>query len=64
VDEAGALIHRDLVPFDDAVLDTLGRRQVIERSVVAPADELGTVPALDVGFVGVALDRNPLTVLL
>jgi hypothetical protein len=40
VDDAGALVERDLVPRDDAVLDRRARPSVVERAAVAPADEL------------------------
>src|SRR5215218_4773143 len=46
------------------MLNTSGRGQVVEGPFVAPADELGSAAALDVGFLGVALDRDPLPVLL
>ena len=35
VDDAGALGLADVVPGDDAVLDALLRRQLVERAVVA-----------------------------
>ena len=64
VDDPGSLLHRDLIPGDDAVLDTRCPGQLIERSLIAPADEFRSRPALDVDLVGIALDRNPLPVLL
>ena len=62
--EAGSLLHRDLVPSDDSMLDAFGRRQVIKRSVVPPADELRSAPPLGEGRIGVALNGYPLAVLL
>ena len=61
VDDAGALVLADLVPGDDDVLVRLGRassrvpaanalrdgRQLVEWSLVAPADELMAEPLLD-----------------
>ena len=46
------------------MLDALCPGQLIERPLIAPADEVGSAPALDIGLVGVALDRDPLAVLL
>ena len=40
VDDPGALLERDLVPRDDAVLDARAGREVVERALVAQADEL------------------------
>ena len=40
VDDAGALLVGDLVPRDDAVLDALLRRQLVERAAVRQADQL------------------------
>src|SRR5829696_3207438 len=64
VDDPGSLLHRDLIPGDNAMLNTRCPGQLIERSLVAPADQFGSRPAFDVDLVGVALDRNPLPVLL
>ena len=47
VDDAGALVDRDLVPGDHAVLDVPTGSQVVERAAVAPPDELGTRLPLD-----------------
>ena len=44
VDDPGAILERDVVPRDDAVLDACGRRKVVERPPVRPPDELGSLP--------------------
>ena len=58
----GALVERDLVPRDDAVLDGRARREVVERAGVAPADELRPGLALLERLVRVARDGDPLAV--
>ena len=46
VHDPGALLERDLIPRDHAVLDTLGGLKIVERAPVCPADELGALQAL------------------
>ena len=62
VDDAGALVERDLVPGNDTVLDGRPRLQRVERSLVTPADELGTGQRLLEGLVRVPRDRDPFAV--
>ena len=59
VDDARALVERDLVPRNDAMLD-LG--DVVERAAVRPADELRPRPPFLECLVRVAADRDPLPV--
>ena len=40
VDESRPLVHRDVLPWDDAVFDLRAGREIVERTLVAPADEL------------------------
>ena len=63
MDDAGALVERDLVPRNDPVLDRAARTELVERARVAPADELLTETALDEALVRVAADGDPLAVL-
>ena len=63
VDDPGAVLERDLVPRDHAMLDLRPRAELVERARVAPADELLAPLALDEGLVGRARDRDPLAVL-
>ncbi len=63
VDDAGALVHRHVLPRDHAMLDRRARRQVVEWAAVAPTDELRAAQPLDVGVVGEELDGHPLAVL-
>ena len=61
VDDARALVERDLVPRDHAVLHR-SRGELVERARVAPADELLAALPLDERLVGVARDGDPLAV--
>ena len=63
VDEAGALVHRHVVPRDDAVLDLRPWSEIVERSLVPPTDELVATQTLDERVVRVQLDGDPLAVL-
>src|SRR4051794_26721461 len=63
MDDAGAVVHRDLIPGDHAVLEILGGREVVERPLVRPARKLGPGPAVFEVLVRVALYRDPLAVL-
>ena len=63
VDDPGALLERDLVPGDDAVLDRRAGRQVVERPLVAQPDELGAREPADEVLVGEARREHPLAVL-
>ena len=62
VDDARALVERDLVPRDHVVLH-LSRGEIVERARVAPADELLSALSLAERLVGVTRDGNPLAVL-
>ena len=47
VDDARALVHRDLVPADNAVLDPVLGGQLVERPVVPQPDQLRTLDGAD-----------------
>jgi hypothetical protein len=40
VDDAGALVQRHLLPWNDPMVDCSARAELVERTVVAPADQL------------------------
>jgi hypothetical protein len=62
VDDAGALVHRDLVPGDHAVLDRRPRRERVEGAVVVEPDELRAGDGLDEPLVREARGQHPLAV--
>ena len=62
VHDPRSLVHRDVLPGDDAVLDRGRRRQLVERAAVAPADELRAPEPLDEDVLGVELHGHPLAV--
>ena len=59
VNDAGSLVHRHVLPRDDAVLDLGAWRQVVEGAPVAPPDELAPRHALDEDVLGEELHRDP-----
>ena len=63
VDDPGALIERDLVPRDDAVLDRPAGTEIVEGARVAPADELLAALPLRKRLVRVERDGDPLAAL-
>ncbi len=63
VDDARALLERDLVPGDDAVLDLAAGAEVVEGAAVAKADELLAECAGGEPLVRIPGDRDPLAVL-
>src|SRR5439155_19877419 len=63
VDDAGALVERDVIPRDHAVLDALLRGEILERAAVVEADEVLAAQALDIVAVGEDVERDPVTVL-
>src|SRR6185436_20547568 len=52
VDDPRALLDRDVVPGDDAMLDVRAGRERVERTLVPEADELGSANYLGEGLVG------------
>ena len=62
MDNPGALLERHFVPRDHPVLDLRLRGQLVERSAVAPADELLAAQRLRKALVGIARDGDPLAV--
>ncbi len=63
VNDAGALVERDVVPRDDAVLDFTAGTEIVERPAVAEPDELGARDDLRERLVRVPRDGYPLAVL-
>ena len=63
MDDAGALLERDLVPGDDLVLDRRAGAEVVERPAIAEPDELLAAHTLLEALVRVARDGDPLAVL-
>ncbi len=63
VDDPRALLDRDLVPIDHAVLHLCARGERVERPLVAKADERRSRHDLREPLVGVARGHHPLAVL-
>ena len=63
VDDAAALVQRDLVPRDDAMVDLSARAEVVERPAIPEPDELGALHGSDERLVRIARGRDPLSVL-
>ena len=62
VDDARALVERDVVPRDDAMLDLRRRREVVERAVVGAPHELFAQHPLYEVCIRPALDGVPVAV--
>ena len=62
VDDAGAVVERDLVPRNHTVRHIRDRGQMVERPFVLEADEVGAADALHEMVLGITRDGNPLTV--
>src|SRR5262249_57926733 len=58
--DAVTVLHRDLVPAHDAVLDAAAGRQVVERAGIPPADKLRTRQHLSERLALATLHRNPI----
>jgi hypothetical protein len=63
VDDAGALVERDVVPGDHPMLDLPAWADVVEGRGVAPADQLFAALALHEPLLGIPADRDPVAVL-
>ena len=63
VHDAASLLERDSVPGNDAVLDPSDRRQVVERPLVAGADELRALDDPNRAGIRIARYGDPVSVL-
>ena len=62
VDDAGAVVERDLIPRNHTVRHVRDRGQMVERPLVLEADEVGAADALHEMVLGIARHGNPLAV--
>ncbi len=62
VDDAGAVVERDVVPRNHTVRDVRDRGQMVERPLVLEPDEIGAAHALHEMVLGITRDGDPLAV--